>query len=72
MAQKATQLNLILSRLSGADLRLLKPHLKPVDLPLRKVLERRGKPIKAIYFPDSGFASVVANGDGRPIEVGGG
>ena len=70
MAQKATQSNLILSRLSGADLRLLQPHLEPVDLPLRKVLERRGKPIKAIYFPDSGFASVVANGDSRPIEVG--
>ncbi|MGZ4883573.1 MAG: Crp/Fnr family transcriptional regulator [Halobacteriota archaeon] len=70
MAQKATQLNLILSRLSGSDLRLLQPHLKPVVLPLRKVLERRGKPIKAIYFPDSGFASVVANGNSRPIEVG--
>ncbi len=70
MAQKTTQPNLILSRLSGADLRLLQPHLEPVDLPLRKVLERRNKPIKVIFFPESGFASVVANGDGRPIEVG--
>ena len=70
MAQKATQPNLILSRLSSADLRLLEPHLEPVELPLRKVLEQRGKVIKTIYFPESGFASVVANGDERPIEVG--
>ena len=48
MAQKATQPNLILSRLSSADLRLLEPHLEPVDLPLRKVLEQRGKVIKTI------------------------
>jgi CRP-like cAMP-binding protein len=66
----ADQQNLVLSRLSSADFRLLEPYLEPADLPLRKVLERRGKPIKAIYFPETGFASVVANGDSRPIEVG--
>ena len=70
MAQKATKPNLILSRLTSADLRLLQPQLEPVELPLRKVLEQRGKVIKTIYFPESGFASVVANGDERPIEVG--
>jgi CRP-like cAMP-binding protein len=65
------QKNHILSRLSEADFKLIEPKLKPVDLPLRKVLEQRGKPIKAIYFPDSGFASVVANGATKhPIEVG--
>ena len=69
MAHPPSQ-NGILSRLSEADFALLEPHLEPVDLPLRKVLERRAKPIKAIYFPESGFASVVANGDKRPIEVG--
>jgi CRP-like cAMP-binding protein len=69
MAQPPQQ-NLILSRLSVADLALLKPHLEPADLPLRKVLERRGKPINAVYFPESGFASVVANGASKPIEVG--
>jgi CRP-like cAMP-binding protein len=63
--------NLILSRLTKSDFQLIEPHLEPVDLPLRKVLERRGKPIKAVYFPDSGFASVVANGATKhPIEVG--
>src|ERR1041385_1819187 len=65
----AAQQNLILARLSRDDLALVKPHLEPADLPLRKVLGRAGKPIKAIYFPESGFASVVVN-TGKPIEVG--
>jgi CRP-like cAMP-binding protein len=62
--------NLLLSRLSQADRALLDPHLKEVELPLRKVLERPGKRIKAVYFPESGFVSVVANNGKRPIEVG--
>jgi CRP-like cAMP-binding protein len=63
------QQNLILSRLARDDLALLKPRLEPADLPLRKVLEQANKPIKAVYFPESGFASVVVN-TGKPIEVG--
>jgi CRP-like cAMP-binding protein len=70
MAQQPAQKNLLLSRLSDRDFALLEPHLEPVDLPLRKVLEPRGRSIKAIYFPASGFASVVADGGKRPIEVG--
>ena len=69
MAKTSSQ-NFILSRLSKADFALLEPHLEPVDLPLRKSLERSGKPIKAVYFPESGFASVVADAGTRPIEVG--
>jgi CRP-like cAMP-binding protein len=63
------QQNLILARLSRDDRALIQPHLKPIDLPLRKVLQRANKQIKAVYFPESGFASVVAN-TGKPIEVG--
>jgi CRP-like cAMP-binding protein len=70
MAQDAPRQNLILSRLTAVDLGLLEPHLEPIDLPLRKVLERRARKITAVYFPESGFASVVADGDKRPIEVG--
>jgi CRP-like cAMP-binding protein len=63
--------NRILSRLSRADLNLLEPHLKPVDLPVRKQLEARKKCIDHVYFIESGFASVVANGSKKPsIEVG--
>jgi CRP-like cAMP-binding protein len=63
--------NRILSRLSAIDLALLEPHLTAVDLPLRKQLEVPQKPINFIYFIESGYASVVADGTGkRGIEVG--
>ena len=63
--------NRILSRLSRADFALLEPHLEAVDLPVTKSLETRKRRIDQIYFPESGFASVVANGTGKPsIEVG--
>jgi CRP-like cAMP-binding protein len=63
--------NHLLSHLSTEDLLLLQPNLKRVDLPLRKQLEQANKPIHQIYFLESGFASVVADGAGdRGIEVG--
>jgi CRP-like cAMP-binding protein len=63
--------NRVLLRLSRADLALLKPHLKPVDLPLLMQLEAANSRIDTIYFIDHGFASVVADGPGkRDIEVG--
>jgi CRP-like cAMP-binding protein len=63
--------NHILSRLSAADLGLLEPHLKPVDLPVHRPLEGRNRPIDYVYFIEAGFASVVADGSGKPsIEVG--
>jgi CRP-like cAMP-binding protein len=63
--------NRILSRLSREDLALLKPHLEAVDLPVRNSLEKRKKRIDQVYFIESGFASVVANGTSKPsIEVG--
>jgi CRP-like cAMP-binding protein len=62
--------NRILSRLSRDDFALLEPYLEAVDLPVRKQLEARGKRIDQVYFMESGFASVVANGKGASIEVG--
>jgi len=70
MAPNTQFRNSILARLSNSDRQLIEPHLEPADLPLRKVLERRGRPIKVVYFPEAGFASVVADGGKRPIEVG--
>jgi CRP-like cAMP-binding protein len=67
----ATTSNRILSRLSASDSALLEPYLTRIDLPVRKRLEGSGKPIEYVYFPESGFASVVADGHGdRGIEVG--
>jgi CRP-like cAMP-binding protein len=61
--------NHILSCLSRADFRLLEPHLKAVDLPVRKQLVARNTPVEHIYFPESGIVSVVANGQ-HAIETG--
>jgi CRP-like cAMP-binding protein len=57
--------------MSRDDFRLLAPHLKAVDLPIRKQLELHNKKIDSVYFVESGLASVVANGQGdRSVEVG--
>lgn len=62
-----SQQNLVLSRLSKSDRALLEPHPEPADLPLRKVLEKRGKPIKAVYFPDSLQRGLHAGGWTGPL-----
>jgi CRP-like cAMP-binding protein len=61
--------NRLLTGLSRADLRLLEPHLEAVELPVRKVLATRNKRVADVYFPESGIASVVANGE-RELEIG--
>jgi len=68
---QSTTRNKLLSRLSATDFALLAPHLAAVDLPVPRQLERGNKAITHAYFIESGFASVVANGQGeRSIEVG--
>src|SRR5689334_21891601 len=63
--------NQLLAKLSLEDLDLLRPHLQPVQLDLRHVLETANEPIQQVYFADSGFASVVAKDPGdRETEVG--
>jgi CRP-like cAMP-binding protein len=63
--------NRILARLSPADFALLKPGFTWVDLPVRKLLEVRGRRIEHVYFPESGLASVVVTGAGHhSLEVG--
>jgi len=57
--------------MSAADLALLRPHLKPVAMPLLKDLERANRRIETIYFMEAGIASVVAEqADETRIEVG--
>ena len=63
--------NRLLSSLSTGDFDLLAPHLESVTLELRKMLEKPNKSIEAVYFPETGFASVVAiQRDGKEVEVG--
>jgi CRP-like cAMP-binding protein len=61
--------NRILTRLSRADFRMLEPNLEAVDLPVRKVLATRNKRVEHVYFPETGIASVVANGESE-MEIG--
>ncbi|MER8810888.1 Crp/Fnr family transcriptional regulator [Mesorhizobium australicum] len=69
--QCITYRNALLKRLSRADLDLLEPHLKRVDLPLRTPLENAKSLIEDVYFLESGIASVVARiPNGRDTEVG--
>jgi CRP-like cAMP-binding protein len=62
--------NKLLASLSTNDFDLLEPHLEPVTLGIRKSLEKPNKRIDAVYFPESGFASVVAVQRGKEVEVG--
>jgi CRP-like cAMP-binding protein len=63
--------NRILARLPREDFDLLEPNLEALDLPVKKMLETRKRRIDHVYFIESGFASVVAEGGSKPsIEVG--
>jgi CRP-like cAMP-binding protein len=63
--------NRLLASLSTGDFDLREPHLEPVTLGLRKYLERPNRRIDAVYFPEAGFASVVAlQPNGKQVEVG--
>src|SRR5213078_2588205 len=57
--------------LIARGLRVARTPLEAVGLPVRKSLEKRKRRIDQVYFIESGFASVVANGTSKPsIEVG--
>jgi len=62
--------NRLLASLSTDDLDLLESHLESADLPVRKKLETPNRRIEVVYFPHSGFASVVAILAKKQIEVG--
>ncbi|MFC7478407.1 Crp/Fnr family transcriptional regulator [Dankookia sp. GCM10030260] len=66
-----TSRNRLLAALPPEDLARLQPQLEVVDLPLRKVLSAPGKPITAVYFPETGYVSMLAYLEkGDVIEVG--
>ena len=63
--------NYLLASLSARDFDFIEPHLEPVKLILRKSLEKPNRRIEAVYFPHSGFASVVAiQSAKKQVEVG--
>ncbi|WP_053080630.1 Crp/Fnr family transcriptional regulator, partial [Methylobacterium variabile] len=70
LPQQATTRNLLLRALSPDDFAQLQPHLEPMTSQLREELIEAGEPIRELYFPETGFASVVVGGMAQRIEVG--
>lgn len=67
---RAAPANALLEALADGDLALLKPHLKPINLRQRDVLQERGRPLEHVYFPTDGMLSVLAileSGEGIEI-----
>jgi CRP-like cAMP-binding protein len=63
--------NRLLAALPPEDLATLWPQLKLVELPIRQVLHAPEQPITEIYFPETGYVSMLAYmEDGDAIEVG--
>ncbi len=63
MAPSATSTptrNRLLAALPPDDLARLWPGLEAVELPLRQVLHTPGTPIEAVYFPETGFVSMLS------------
>jgi CRP-like cAMP-binding protein len=63
--------NRVLNALSAEDFKRVQPHLEKVPLKFRQRLQSENRPIKHVYFPESGLASIVAIGGGerRQAEV---
>ena len=63
--------NHFLASLSPDDYEFLRPHLEPLDLPLRMILHETGQPIDYCYFTDGGMTSLLIQlEDGALIEAG--
>jgi len=52
-------MNLLLSSLSAADLKLLEPHLRPLELQQHKILFEAAESVSAVYFPYDAIISLV-------------
>src|SRR5688572_16641551 len=63
--------NRLLNFLSPDNRRILAPHMKRVSMVVRATLEPPSQPIRHIYFPEDGIASVVGVSPAMgPLEVG--
>jgi CRP-like cAMP-binding protein len=63
--------NRLLHALSSDDGALLAPHLRPVDLPLLRDMEKPNRLIDDVFFMETGIASVVGiQPNGTSVEIG--
>ena len=62
--------NKLLSCLPRADFARIRPHLRTVPVAARQILHPRNEPIREIFFPNGGVASVTAvMRDGAMVEI---
>jgi CRP-like cAMP-binding protein len=63
--------NQLLARLPAEDFAYLAPHIRKVDLPVRMTVHGAGEAITTVFFPERGYASMLAAlDDGDSAEVG--
>ena len=71
MHEPTQQTNRLLSLLSDTDYARLQPHLSQVVLDYKKSLYEASRPIRHVFFPIEGVASlVITTADGASAEVG--
>jgi CRP-like cAMP-binding protein len=69
-ARATPNANRLLAALPASDYARLAPLFDEVSLKLKQVIHRSGDPVRHIYFPGSGFCSVLSTlEDGRMVEV---
>jgi CRP-like cAMP-binding protein len=70
MAQSPYTSNFVLASLSAADIGVLQPHLRFVELPQETVLFEAGDTISQVVFPHAGIVSLVVDlSSGEMIEA---
>ena len=63
--------NRLLAALAPDDLARLWPRLEAVETTVRQVIQKAGEPVSAVYFPETGWASMLTTlADGNAAEVG--
>ena len=69
--QQATVRNRLLKAMSPDDFARLQPHLQPVQTELRQTLIAPNDPVTQLFFPETGYASLVTQGSqGDKAEAG--
>jgi CRP-like cAMP-binding protein len=70
MTDQPAPRNRLLAALPPDDLARFLPRLEPVELTLRQILQEVEQPIRAVYFPETGYLSRLAymdNGDSAEV-----
>ncbi|KQO70615.1 MULTISPECIES: Crp/Fnr family transcriptional regulator [unclassified Methylobacterium] len=68
--RQATVRNRLLRAMGPEDFARLAPHLEPMAGALRQLLIRPNQPVERLYFPESGFVSIVTEASAGRVEIG--